>query len=235
LLLYKDRHAIRVAEASDALGVARSTAHRLLAMLQHFGFVRQNARTRAYHAGPALMEIGMAVIAEMDVQAAVRPHLEKLVDDLGETAHVCALRGRDSVFLGCVESSKALRAGDRTGTALPAYATSAGKALLAALGDDRVRERFPNEILEPLTRRTIRTRTALLAELRRVRERGYATNVDESETGLWAFGRAIRGRSGDVRAAITVSGPAARFRELDQNQVAAALQAACEAAGAEIR
>jgi IclR family acetate operon transcriptional repressor len=235
LLLYKDRHAIRVAEASDALGVARSTAHRLLAMLQHFGFVRQNARTRAYHAGPALMEIGMAVIAEMDVQAAVRPHLEKLVDELGETAHVCALRGRDSVFLGCVESSKALRAGDRTGTALPAYATSAGKALLAALGDDAVRERFPNEILEPLTRRTIRTRSALLAELRRVRERGYATNVDESETGLWAFGRAIRGRGGDVRAAITVSGPAARFRELDQNRVAAALQAACEAAGAEIR
>jgi IclR family transcriptional regulator, acetate operon repressor len=235
LLLYKDRHAIRVAEASDALGVARSTAHRLLAMLQHFGFVRQNARTRAYHAGPALVEIGMAVIAEMDVQAAVRPHLEKLVDELGETAHVCALRGRDSVFLGCVESPKALRAGDRTGTMLPAYATSAGKALLAELGEETVRERFPNETLDPLTRRTIRTRTALLAELRRVRERGFATNVDESESGLWAVGRAIRGRAGDVRAAITVSGPAARFRELDQNRVAAALQAACEAAGAEIR
>jgi DNA-binding IclR family transcriptional regulator len=64
LLLYKDRQAIRVAEASNALGVARSTAHRLLAMLQHFGFVRQNARSRAYHAGPALVEIGMAVIAD---------------------------------------------------------------------------------------------------------------------------------------------------------------------------
>jgi IclR family acetate operon transcriptional repressor len=235
LLLYKDRHAIRVAEASDALGVARSTAHRLLAMLQHYGLVRQNPRTRAYHAGSALVELGAAVSAEMDVQAAVRPLLEKLVDELGETAHVCTLRGRDSIFLGCVESPKALRSGDRTGTALPAYATSAGKALLAALSDDAVRERFPNETLEPLTRRTIRTRSALLAELRRVRERGFATNVDESESGLWAFGCAIRGRSGEVRAAITVSGPGARFRDLDQNRVAAALQAACETAGAEIR
>jgi IclR family acetate operon transcriptional repressor len=235
LLLYKDRHAIRVAEASDALGVARSTAHRLLAMLQHYGLVRQNPRTRAYHAGSALVELGAAVSAEVDVQAAVRPLLEKLVDELGETAHVCTLRGRDSIFLGCVESPKALRSGDRTGTALPAYATSAGKALLAALSDDAVRERFPNETLEPLTRRTIRTRSALLAELRRVRERGFATNVDESESGLWAFGCAIRGRSGEVRAAITVSGPGARFRDLDQNRVAAALQAACETAGAEIR
>lgn len=235
LLLYKERHAIRVAEASDALGVARSTAHRLLAMLQHFGFVRQDAKTRAYHAGPALVEIGMAVIAEIDIRTAVRPHLEALVAEVGETVHVCALRGRDSVFLGCVESPKAVRSGDRSGTALPAYATSAGKALLAELGDDAVRERFPQETLEPLTRRTIRTRTALLAELKRVRERGYATNIDESESGLAAMGRVIRGKGGEVRAAITVSGPAARFRELDQNHIAAALRAACDAAGTEIR
>ena len=235
LLLYKERHAIRVAEASEALGVARSTAHRLLAMLQHFGFVRQDARTRAYHAGPALVELGMAVIAEIDIRTAVRPHLEALVAEVGETVHVCALRGRDSVFLGCVESPKAVRTGDRSGTALPAYATSAGKALLAELSDDAVRERFPQEMLQPLTRRTIRTRTALLGELKRVRERGYATNTDESENGLAAIARVIRGKSGEVRAAITVSGPAARFRNLDQNHIAAALQAACDAAAAEIR
>ncbi len=235
LLLFRDKPAIRVADAGRYLGVARSTAHRLLAMLAQFGFAVQDPRTRAYHAGPALVAIGTSVTANDDIRSAVRPHLETLVSTFGETVHVCTLRGSDVAFLQGVESSKALRAGDRSGTVLPAHATSAGKALLAVLGDAAVRERFPDEALPGLTSRTIRTRTALLRELQNVRERGFAINNAESEAGLAALSCVVYNRSGEPRGAITISGPEARFRTVDRARMAAALRNACDAASASIR
>jgi DNA-binding IclR family transcriptional regulator len=204
-------------------------------MLAQFGFVIQDTRTRAYHAGPALVAIGMSVTANDDIQTAVRPHLETLVSMFGETVHVCTLRGSDIAFLSCVESSRALRSGDRSGTVMPAHATAAGKALLAVLGDAAVRERFPDESLPGLTRRTIRTRTALLRELQNVRERGFAINDAESEPGLAALSCVAYNRGGEPRGAITMSGPEARFRTADRVRMAAALRNACDAASSSIR
>ena len=209
-----------MAETSRLLGVARSTAHRLLAMLAHYEFVVQNEHTRAYHAGPALVALGSVVAANDDVHSAVRPHLETLASTFGETVHVCTLRGADVVFLGGVESTKALRAGNRTGTVLAAHATSGGKAMLA---------------LPALTRRTIRTRTALLRELQHVRERGFAINDAESEAGLYALSCTVLSRTGELRGAITISGPQARFRATDRARMVAAVRSACKAAGAAIR
>src|ERR1700749_5008985 len=79
LLVFREPPAIRVAEAGRLLGVARSTAHRQLAMLAHFGFVVQNDKTHAYHPGPALVEIGTALAATEDVRTAALPQLESLV------------------------------------------------------------------------------------------------------------------------------------------------------------
>ena len=235
LLVFRDRPAIRVAEAGRYLGVARSTAHRLLAMLAQFGLAVQDPRTRAYRAGPALIALGTAVTANEDIQTALRPYLETLVSTFGETVHLCTLRGSDVAFLAGVESSKALRAGDRTGTVLPAHATSAGKALLAVLGDSAVLERFPRETLPGLTQRTIRTRSALLRELQHVRERGFALNNAESEAGLAAVSCVVYSRDGEPRGAITISGPEARLRNADRGRMVAAMRNACDAASAAIR
>ena len=76
---FKGRSSIGVSEASRELGVARSTAHRLLAMLQQFGFVAQDGVTRTYHAGPELIEIGAAVGIGDDLKNAGHRYLESLV------------------------------------------------------------------------------------------------------------------------------------------------------------
>jgi IclR family acetate operon transcriptional repressor len=235
LLLFRERSTIRVADASRILGVAASTAHRLLAMLTHCGLLAQDPRTRAYSAGPALLELGIAVTAHADIQSAVHPYLESLASTFGETVHLCALRGTDVAFLSCAESTRALRAGNRVGTVLPAHATSAGKALLATLDDDAVLERYPREALPALTRRTIRTRRALLRELHKVRKRGFAINDGESEVGLIALSCVVYDRARHARGAITLSGPEVRMRNLDAARIAAAMRAACDAAGALIR
>lgn len=134
LHMLREQSHIRVSDASRAIGVARSTAHRLLAMLQHHGFVQQDPFSRAYIAGPALLDFGLAALRDRDIRTHARPFLEALGRESGETVHLAILQGgSDVLFLDCVESMKAVRVGNRTGLILPAHCSSAGKALLAAL------------------------------------------------------------------------------------------------------
>src|SRR5450432_2337348 len=85
LLMFRDRGEIRLSEAREALGVAQSTAHRLMAMLAYHDFVRQDPGSRAYRAGPALIDVGLSVVRAMDIRAIARPHLEALMQQVGET------------------------------------------------------------------------------------------------------------------------------------------------------
>jgi DNA-binding IclR family transcriptional regulator len=231
--LFKERHTLRLSDAAAALGVAKSTAHRLLAMLAHHGFVEQEAATRLYHVGPGLVEIGLAVTGSFDVRAIVRPYLDALVAEIDETAHLVKLRAKEMVFLDGVESTKALRAANRTGTSLPAHTTAGGKALLAHLPDAALRSLYTEHRLVRRTPKSCKNRKQLFDELRSVRERGYAHNDGESEPELAAYATAIRGRSGHANLAIVISGPAARIVAAGQRQIVPALtRAACALAAA---
>jgi IclR family transcriptional regulator, acetate operon repressor len=211
LRILRERTHIRVSEASSSIGVARSTAHRLLAMLQHHGFVRQDPFSRAYVAGPALLDFGLAILRHRDIRAQARPFLEALSREVGETVHLITLQGREVLFLDCVESVRAVRVGNRTGLVLPAHCTSAGKVLLAALPPERLRALYPEEGLPGLTRRSIRTRARLERELRLVHKRGYATNFGETEEDIGSVGVLIQDRQRTPRAALSVAAPTSRL------------------------
>jgi len=211
LHMLRERCHIRVSEASSAIGVARSTAHRLLAMLQHHGFVRQDPFSRAYVAGPALLDFGLASLRDRDIRAPARPFLESLSRETGETVHLITLQGRDVLFIDCVESAKAVRVGNRTGLLQPAHCTSAGKVLLAALPPERLRALYPEERLPGLTRRSIRTRARLEREVSLVRRRGYATNFGETEEDIGSIGVLIQDRQRVPRAALSLAAPTSRL------------------------
>jgi DNA-binding IclR family transcriptional regulator len=211
LLMLRDRPAISVSEVSEDLSVAPSTAHRLLAMLVHHGFVRQDPATRAYAAGPVLAEIGFAALRDSDIRPKARPFIEELVREVGETVHLVMLNGTQVLFTDCAEGTRALRAGSRVGTRLPAHCTAGGKVLLAELPDGQIRELFRDEELEQLTPRSVATVTGLLTRLDETRRHGYALNDGESEEELRAVAVAIRDPAGRVRAAITLSAPGYRL------------------------
>ncbi len=97
LMLLRKQTRVRLSEASEHLGVAHSTAHRLLAMLAYHGFVRQERDSRAYVAGPALVEIGLAAIRQMDIRLHARPVLEDLAARFAETAHLARARSSGAV------------------------------------------------------------------------------------------------------------------------------------------
>lgn len=215
LRLFGEQRSIRIADASREIGVARSTAHRMMQMLQYHGFIRQDAESRAYVAGEELVRIGLSVVRQIDVRVVARPAMEDLVAATQETVHLVERRGASSFFLDSIESPRNVRVGARTGMTLPAYSTSSGKVLLAELDRAELRQLFPKPKLEPLTDRTPRTRRELEAELETVREQGYATNFGESETEVAAVAVPIRDAHGTVRAAMAISAPLARASEDD--------------------
>jgi IclR family acetate operon transcriptional repressor len=212
LKLFREAPRVRLSEAAEHLGVAHSTAHRLMAMLAYHGFVRQEPGSRAYLAGPALVEIGLAAVRELDVGQHARPVMESLAASLGETVHLAVLEGGNVRYLDAAESPRALRVASRTGSVLAANCTASGKALLAELPDAEVSAIFAGQAeLTALTARSITSAARLLAELRKVRARGYAVNVEESEADVASVAVAVRGPRPQPAAALVVSAPVSRM------------------------
>lgn len=213
LRLVGERKVLRVADAADALGVARSTAHRLLNALRHRGFVVQDKPNGGYRPGPALHEIGLAAIGRIDIRRVAHPVLEDLARATQETASLALLEHRSVRFVDCVESPQAVRVGDRTGVLLPAHCTAAGKAVLAGMPLADLDRQYPDGRLEARTPSSVTTWEELLAELDVIRDTGYATNFEEGESGISAVAAAIPDVYGTPLAAVAVVVPSGRLRD----------------------
>jgi DNA-binding IclR family transcriptional regulator len=212
VLMLRDQKQIRLTEASAALGVAPSTAHRLLAMLEHHDFVRNDDSLRAYVAGRALNEIGLAVVRKIDIRGVARPVMQQLQQRFHETLHIAALERDVVLYLDSVESDRELRVGSRVGRTLPAHCTSVGKAMLASMTDEQVKALYPDERLEARTNHSVSTRSELLRELAQARKAGYATNRSESEDGVGSMALVIPGGEiGGRLMALALSAPLPRL------------------------
>ena len=223
ILLFRDHESVKVAEASEVLGVARSTAHRMLQMLQYHAFVRQDPRSKSYVPGPALLDVGLAVIRAMDIRGMARPFLEQLASEFDETVHLIVPEQPDVRFVDCVESTRAVRVSSRVGMTLPAHVTSVGKSILATMTDDEVKRLYPDAKLNAQTSHSLKTRAALLKELAAIRKAGYATSREESEDDVGSVGVALRGSSGEVVGAISVAAPISRMSVEHAEVIAARL------------
>lgn len=223
LLLLREQRFIRVAEASEVLGVVRSTAHRLLAMLQYRGFVQQDPETKAYSAGPALIDIGLSAVGQMDIRRHLRPCLERLSRTVGETTHLVVLDGAACLFIDSVESTRALRTSSRVGRSFPAHVTSGGKVLLAELPPGRLRELYPESRLPRTSLNSVVRRAELERELELVRERGHATNHGESESEIGAVAVPVRNSFGHAVAAVAISMPLSRLDDSAVPEIASTM------------
>lgn len=231
LLLLGEKSEIRLTEASNYLGVASSTAHRVLAMLAYRGFVRQDPASKGYGPGPALTAVAFAVIARTDVNRLARPFMQDLNDLLDESINLGSLEGPNVRFLESIESSKAVRVSSRLGKSLPAHCTSLGKALLAQLDLADLRRLYPDEELPTVTDKSISSRTELEVQLAEIRRVGYATNREESEEGVASVAVAVPVSVPSLRFAISASAPINRLPAKSVKQFADALSAAADDLG----
>lgn len=217
-----------VSELARRLGLGKSTVHRLLATLAGEGLVAHDQETGMYRLGLALYELGALVPAHLALHEAATPVIEALRYNTRETVQVSVLDGREVVYVERLESSYTLRIMGRVGHRMPAYCSSSGKVLLAFLSDERLNTLLADWALTPLTPQTITDGERLRSELHRIRARGFAENVNESEPGAASVAAPIRGIGGDVVAAVGVVGPTTR---LDAQTMPRIAHAVVEAAG----
>lgn len=217
---------LTVSAAAERLGVARSTAHRLLQTLVYRDFAVQ-AEDRSYRAGPVLEISAQSTSDVARLRAASVGPLQALVDVLDETANLSIRTGIRVRFLASVESSQALRVGSREGMIFPAHQVTGGLVMLAALDPGQVESLYAAERFadRPDERPDL---VRLRADLRAVRRSGAALNLERSERGLAAVGRAVLNREGETIAALSVSMPAVRYRSARVPELLAALGAASE-------
>ncbi|WP_211879985.1 IclR family transcriptional regulator [Pseudarthrobacter albicanus] len=233
LQLLRDGGALRLKDAAAELGVAPSTAHRLLAMLVYRGFAVQD-ETRRYVPGPA-MGVGPAGLSWTRLLRTIaQPHMELLTGKVNETVNLMVRVGTKVRFLATVEGNNVLRVGDRQGTVMPANRTSGGKAMLAELELPMLEQLFRSSNIDGDTAGDTAGDTipdgeypAFLRELETIRGNGFAANFEGTEDGVSALGMALHNIRGDVVGALSVATPATRFRSVFDAGLVPALRETC--------
>lgn len=209
--LVRQQRPCRVSELAQALGLARSNAHRTLQTLVECGWVVQEAEAGAYKPSLRAFELGTLVEAATDLRTVLRPHLAELAQQTGETIHLATLEGAEIVYLDKFDSPLPVAAYSRIGGRAPAYCVASGKALLAAAPFD---EPALKALLGKLVAHTPSSFTSyaeLVAELERTRERGYAENREEWRVGVCGLGVPVFDARGEPVAAVGMSVPSIRF------------------------
>lgn len=211
LMMLRNGETLSVKGAGERLGVAPSTAHRLLGALVARDFAVQD-RERRYRAGSQLTLQRETNFSVNHLRQAVRPALQKLYEDINDTVQLMVLTGPHIRFIDGIESEAALHVTARMGDLMPAYCSAGGKAILAELGNVEVQKIYRGG-LTPWPTARIHTLTALKRQLATVRKVGYAWSTEETEQGVSGLGVCIRDASGKPIAAYTTAIPSARFQK----------------------
>ena len=219
---------------AERAGVGPSTAYRLLSTLMERGYVTRSPQTGQFRLGHKLVELASAARQDSErLRAAIHPHLRALRDATGETANLVVLDGLSIVYVDQVESSRAVRMFTTIGRRVPLHASGGGKAI-AAFAPPELVDDLVAQGLERLTPHTLATPKRLRADLARVRERGYAVDDEEYEAGVICVAAPIFGQSGEIVAAASISGPAARMQEHELDALGATVREHTRAASADI-
>lgn len=203
-----DRPAMTVSEAAAATGFTRATARRILLTLERLGFAEVDDRRFRLTAG--VLRLGYGYLAALPFWEHAQPHMRELADELRESCSMATLDGPEIVYVVRVPASRSMTITLNVGSRLPAYPTSMGRVLLAALPEHVLRSYLDGVELRRLTPNTITDPGELRAELRRVAERGFAVVDGEREEGIRSAAAPVHGAGGRTLAALNVSVNAAR-------------------------
>ena len=197
-----------LAEVARAVGLAPATARRLLHTLQALDYVGTDGQT--WWLRPRLLELGKAYLATTSVWDVVRQRLVRLADEVQETTSAGVLGGDDVIYTVRVPYRRIMSMNVDVGTRIPAFASSMGRVLLAALDDSDLEAALARAQLRPITPHTVSSIDTLRSFVRTVRRQGWCLMEQELEPGIQCVAAPVRDASGDVVAAVTVSSHTSR-------------------------
>lgn len=192
------------------LQLPKSSLHELLGVLMRRGYITLAADTRSYTLGLRVWESGQAYLRQHDLASEAKPIMDEIVRALNETVQLAVLDGIENVYLAIVNCTHAVRLQSEVGKRLYAHATGLGKLLLAHLGAEDLQQRLNGQALPRFTPNTVTELPALLAQLARIRQLGFAFDNQEYTPGLRCVAVPVTDYSGQVVAALSVSIPIMR-------------------------
>lgn len=199
----RERPSMTLSQVAARTAVSRAVARRFLHTLASDGYVSTDGKY--FRLTPKVLDLGYAYLSSLDLSQVAQPIMQEVVAATGESCSASVLDGTDIVYVARVAAGRIMQVGLSIGSRLPAFCSSMGRVLLASLPPEKLSRFFAVVKMRPYTPRTIVTEAALRQELRRVAAQGWAMVDEELETGLRSLSVPVRGRSGQVIAALNVS------------------------------
>ncbi len=198
-----DRHEYTMIEVAEALGMARAAALRVLATLEHLGYLHSSGR--AFSLTPRVLGLGYAYLSSLGFRAVARPIADALMQETGETCSIGVLDRGDVVYVLRCEARRIIRIDLSAGSRIPAYLNSMGRVLLAALPERELQRYLAALKPVAVTRRTLVKSSDLRLAIARVRANGWCYIEGEVEQSVAGIAAPIRDRDGVTVAALNLS------------------------------
>ena len=201
-------------ELSKALSLNKATMHRILASLICMDYVRQDPVSLKYSLTFKICGLANQVLAQNNISDLTRPYIRDLAQKAGETVHLVQLDGTNAIYIDKVEDPRnSVRMTSMVGKSVPLYCSGVGKAILADLTDSEIERIWQQTELRSYTDYTITDFSAFMDTIRQIREKGYATDLEENELGVRCIAVSLRDYSGKSAYAVSISAPRDRMTE----------------------
>lgn len=201
---------VGLVDLAQRVGLPPSTTYRLLGTMEKMGYVYQAGELGLWYVGLKAFVVGSAFLENRDLVAQSHHFLRRLMEQSGETANLAVPDDYEAVFVDQVQCREMMRMIVKLGSRVPLHASGVGKALLAAMSDDRVNDTLHQKGLARITPNTIHTPAKLWSELQNIRRQGFSYDDEEHALGLRCLAAAIYDQFGEPIAAISIAGPKPR-------------------------
>jgi DNA-binding IclR family transcriptional regulator len=206
---------VGVTAVANSLGIAKSSAHRLLTTLEKAGYVKTNELTGRYHLTFKIFEAGSKLLRGKGFNEHVSFLLEQLSLKTNCLVKMCVEENFNMLCVYRINARQVFRMDLSTGTHLPLHCTGVGKAFLASLNEDELSWYLRYITFERFTPSTITTADRLMKEIKLCKARGYAVDRGEHSEEVWGIAAPVFNHLGQTMSTISVSGPASAIRQMD--------------------
>ena len=186
------KHSVGISELAKKLRISKSTVHGITAALEEIGAITRNPEDKKYDLGNTILELGTRGLSKIPLRETARRHLERLMEETGETVFLGVLNNHHALILDMVESNKELKITSPSGTMLPLSAGATGKLFLAYMEEDRALKYLTTRGLVKYTENTITNLNRFIAEIKAVKVKGFALDREEYLKGVKAVAAIIK-------------------------------------------
>jgi DNA-binding IclR family transcriptional regulator len=209
LRCFEDHDELGVTEISKMVGLNKSTAFGLIDTLRKEKFLQADEKTGGLKLGLGLFRLSVNV--KLDLKNICAPYINEVLQTTKETVNLVIRDGDNVVYIEKKESPYSMRISTRIGQQLPLYCTAVGKAILSFLRDDEIQEYIGRVRLKPFTDKTLKSKKELREQLSRIRNEGYAYDMEELENGVMCIAVPLLSPERIPVGGLSISGPSTRM------------------------